>query len=106
MVTCQGDVDVYSSCNKQLTWSPHILEEAEDAVDGCVGEDERVVCVEEDLEDIEHGGHVALPSLVHLLVGRVLNLDGAQRTEQWAPARLDLTRARLNQLTDRTHNLK
>ena len=80
--------------------------QALDAVDGGVGEDERVLGVEEDVKDVEHGGDVSLARFVHLLARRVLDADGAQRGEERTPAGADLRRARLHQLAQRTHDLQ
>ena len=90
----------------QLTLAAHVFVETLHTVDGCVGEDVHALAAEEHVEDVEHCSHVTLARLVHLLARRQPDAHGSQRREQRSPARVDVTRAGFNQLTDAADDLK
>lgn len=70
-----------------LTLSAHVFMQTLYAIQGRIREHQRIFRIQEDIEDIEYGGHMTLPRLVHLLTRRVLDAHRPQRREQGAPPR-------------------
>ena len=65
----------------RLTCTVNIFLQTQDAVNGSVGEDSDIVCVEEDIKDIENISDVMLPGLVHFLIHCVFYLHCSESSK-------------------------
>jgi len=100
-----GYVKEWRKQRSSLTWSSDVFQQAQNAVDGCIGENQRIVRVDENLENVQENIDLTRLAVLSPSVDEGFSVDDSKSAKQGAPARSYFRVVALDKLTDRSHNL-